>query len=55
MNNLRLLAGVIVGAGALILLWRGEYTTASALLGSMLGFFVGEKNGERTATKNKKT
>lgn len=47
-----MIAGVFVGSGALILLWKGEYVAAAGLLGTMLGFFVGEKNGERKTTKN---
>lgn len=45
------MAGGFAGAGALILLWKGEYTAATAILGTMLGFFVGEKNGAKTARK----
>ena len=47
MNYNRLIAGVFAGAGALILLYKGENTAAVAILSSMLAFFVGEKNGER--------
>lgn len=50
MDTLRLMAGGFVGAGALILIWRGDTTAGVALLGTMLGFFVGEKNGEKTKT-----
>ncbi len=42
-----MIAGVFVGSGSLILLWKGEYVAAAGLLGTMLGFFVGEKNGEK--------
>jgi len=47
MDTLRLLAGGFVGAGSLVLIWRGDVTAGVALLGTMLGFFVGEKNGEK--------
>ena len=46
----RLLAGIFVGIGSLVLLWKGEYVAATGLLGTMLGFFVGEKNGQRKAS-----
>lgn len=49
MNYHRLLAGAFCGAGALILLWRGEYTAGVGILGTMLGFFVGEANGKKSA------
>lgn len=52
MNNLRLMAGAFVGAGALIFIFKGEYAVAAGLLGSMLGFFIGEKNGARKASKD---
>lgn len=45
MDTLRLMAGTFVGAGALLLIYKGEVTAGVALLGTMLGFFVGEKNG----------
>ena len=47
MDYLRFLAGGFVGAGALILIYRGDVTAGVALLGTMLGFFVGEKNGAK--------
>ena len=49
MDYLRFLSGGFVGVGALILLWRGDTTAGVALLGTMLGFFVGEKNGAKAA------
>lgn len=51
MDALRVIAGVFVGSGALILLWKGENIAAVGLLGTMLGFFVGEKNGQRSSSK----
>lgn len=52
MNHQREIAGVFVGAGALLLIYRGEITAAAALLSGMLAFFIGEKNGERKRQKN---
>lgn len=53
MNHLRLMAGAFVGTGALIFILKGEYAVAAGLLGTMLGFFVGELNGQRASTKDK--
>lgn len=47
MNYLRMVAGVFVGGGALMLIYKGEITAGVALLGTMLGFFVGEANGKK--------
>lgn len=47
----RAIAGVFVGGGALLLIWQGQYTPAVALLGTMVGFFVGERNGAKNAVK----
>lgn len=41
------IAGIFVGAGALLLIYQGEYLAAGPLLGAMLGFFVGDTNGKR--------
>lgn len=49
MRYLRAIAGVFSGAGALILLAKGEYALGGTLLGTMLGFFVGEANGQKIA------
>ena len=46
-NYNRLMAGAFVGAGALILIWKGNVTEGCTLLGGMLGFFVGEANGKK--------
>ena len=48
----REIAGICVGASAILLVWQQQYQLAAALLGTMLGFFIGEKNGERKATPN---
>jgi len=53
MNMTREIAGIFVGFGALLFIYKGEYAIASALLGTMVGFFVGEKNGQRQAAKDK--
>lgn len=53
MKYLRLMAGAFVGVGALMFLWKGEYAVAAGLLGSMLGFFIGEHNGQRASAKDK--
>lgn len=47
----RIVAGIFVGAGALLLIWQGEIAVGAGLLGTMVGFFVGEKNGAKNATK----
>lgn len=49
MNHARLMAGGFAGVGALILIVQGHYEPAIAILSGMLGFFVGEKNGENKA------
>jgi uncharacterized membrane protein required for colicin V production len=51
MNYERIIAGIFVGAGSLMLIYQGYITEAGILLGSMVGFFVGEKNGARNAVK----
>jgi uncharacterized membrane protein required for colicin V production len=48
MNTERTIAGIFVGAGALLLIYRGNIAEGCTLLGSMVGFFIGEKNGQRT-------
>ena len=46
----RIIAGVFCGVGALILIYQGHITEGALILGTMLGFFVGEKNGQRKAS-----
>ncbi len=46
----REIAGVFAGAGALFLIWQEQYVAAVAILSSMVGFFVGERNGARKAS-----
>lgn len=51
MNNERIVAGIIAGAGALVLLYQGHHEPAVAILSSMLAFFIGEKNGQKKASQ----
>jgi len=44
----RIIAGVFAGAGALLLIYKGYISEGSLLLGTMMGFFVGEANGKKT-------
>ena len=53
MNYERCIAGIFIGAGSLFFIYKGEYATAAGLLGGMVGFFVGEKNGQRQTASNK--
>jgi hypothetical protein len=45
MNYDKLCAGVFVGIGSLLLIYKGEIASGVGLLGAMVGFFVGDKNG----------
>jgi uncharacterized membrane protein required for colicin V production len=49
MNYNRMIAGFFVGAGALLLIYKGNIAEGCTLLGSMVGFFVGEANGKKVA------
>lgn len=51
-NYPRLLAGAFAGAGALIFILKGEYSLGAVILSTMVGFFVGEKNGQAKASKD---
>ena len=51
MKYLRLMAGFFAGAGALILIYKGYIAEGGIILGTMLGFFVGEANGRKEATE----
>ena len=46
----RCIGGFFAGAGALLLIYQGYITEGAIILGTMLGFFVGEKNGARKAS-----
>ena len=55
----RMIAGIFTGSGALMLIYLsfvyGEplaLASGTGLLGTMVGFFVGEKNGAANATKS---
>lgn len=55
MNGLRAISGAFVGAGALMLIYQGTVqgdgfivASGTGLLGTMVGFFVGESNGKKT-------
>jgi hypothetical protein len=45
------MAGAFAGAGALVLLFQGETTAGIAILGSMMGFFIGDQNGQKETEK----
>lgn len=49
MNYPRAIAGIFCGAGALLLIYMEHVTEGVTILAAMLGFFVGEANGERKA------
>ena len=51
MDFQRIIAGIFVGSGALLLIYKGNIAEGCTLLGSMVGFFVGEKNGQRLTKK----
>lgn len=44
---LRAISGIFVGSGALLLIYKGYISEGGILLGTMLGFFVGEYNGKK--------
>ena len=49
---LRFQAGMFGGAGALMLILIGELATGAVLLGTLLGFFIGEANGKRPSSSS---
>lgn len=58
MKLLRAMAGFFVGVGGLMCIWFGVeegngyiFGAGTTLLGSMLTFFIGEKNGANNAKK----
>jgi hypothetical protein len=52
MNYQREMCILIVGIGAFALIYKGEYAQAGTLLGGLIGFILGEKNGIRIASKS---
>ena len=52
LNYLRAIAGIFAGSGGLLLIYIGEIPAGVGLLGTMLGFFVGDWNGSRKASKD---
>lgn len=51
MNGERIVAGLFCGVGAILLIYRGNVAEGCAILGAMVGFFVGEANGKRATTQ----
>lgn len=51
MNYTREIAGFFTGVCAVCLIIKGEYALAVAIVGPMVGFFVGERNGERKSAQ----
>lgn len=47
MNFEKVIAGLFSGAGALLLIYLGHVEVGATILGSMLGFFVGDWNGQK--------
>jgi len=43
----RVIAGVFSGSAALILLYQGHITEGGMIVSAMMGFFVGEHNGQK--------
>jgi len=52
LNWVRIVAGTFAGIGALLLIHKGNITEGVTILATMLGFFVGEANGQRKASQN---
>ena len=50
-NIEKLVAGIFAGSGALLLIYQGYVTEGCIILGTMLGFFVGDWNGQKKAEK----
>lgn len=46
---LRAIAGCFIGGGALLLIYQGHIEIGATLLGTMVGFFLGEANGQKKA------
>mgnify|MGYP001061800599 CR=1 FL=1 len=52
MNIEKVVAGLFAGSGALLLIYQGYIAEGCTILGTMLGFFVGDWNGQK---KSKET
>lgn len=52
MNLERIIAGVIIGMGAIALIFKDEVEIAAVLLATLMAFFVGETNGKRKERKD---
>lgn len=46
-NIEKIIAGVSVAIGAIVLIVQGEIQIGAVLLSGMMGFFVGDNNGEK--------
>lgn len=47
MDVTRAVAGIMAGSGAITLILTGHIQEGTYIIMAMLGFFIGEKNGER--------
>ena len=47
MNIEKIVAGIFAGSGSLLLIYQGYIAEGCAILGTMLGFFVGDWNGQK--------
>jgi hypothetical protein len=52
LNVEKTIAGVSVAVGAIFLIYQGEIQLGAVLLSGMMGFFVGDTNGEKRAKEN---
>lgn len=51
MNIQKMIAGVFAGLGSLMLIYKGYIAEGCTILGTMLGFFVGDWNGKKEAER----
>ncbi len=51
MNIEKMIAGVTVGVGSIALIITGNVDIGAVLLSGMMGFFIGDQNGNKEATK----
>jgi len=47
MNVEKLIAGIFAGTGGLLLIYKGYIAEGCTILGTMVGFFVGDWNGQK--------